>query len=235
MRPRFLRCCAVAALLCLACNGIIAADGESILPANEEPRHVVKLENEWVRIIDVEIPEGEQTQYHTHLLDYPYVLVTSVTLYNQIYGQEPKDAKMQAGFIGYYDAASKGAYTHRFINRGPGVFRAIGIELLKPMQESAAPSAALPALGGVETALDNERVGAYRIKLAPGASIGPLTIPGPSIRVAMGEGKLVDEVEDTQTEMRLVPAQFVFQPQTTTATFTNIGGTELELVEFVLK
>ena len=57
--------------------------------------------------------------------------MTSVTLYNQISGQEPKDAKMEAGFVGYYDAATKGAYTHRFINRGPGVFRAIGIELLK--------------------------------------------------------------------------------------------------------
>jgi hypothetical protein len=225
---------AAAALLCLACSGAFAADTERVLPANEEPRHVVKLENEWVRVVDVEIPEGEQTLYHTHSLDYPYVLVTSVTLFNQILGQEPQDMKMQAGFVGYYDATTKGAYTHRFINRGPGAFRAIGIELLRPV-DPAAPTAALPALDGVETALDNARVGAYRIKLAPGASIGPLTIPGPSIRVAMGEGKLVHEIEDTQTEMRLTPAQFVFQPQTTTATFTNTGATELELVEFVRK
>jgi len=217
------------------CGGGFAADGERIVPANEEPRHVVKLENEWVRVIDVEIPEGVQTLYHTHSLDYPYVLVTSVTLYNQVYGQEPKDLRMQAGFVGYYDAASKGAYTHRFINRGPGTFRAIGIDLLKPMENSAAPDMALPALTGVETALDNGRVGAYRIKLAPGASIGPLTIPGPSIRVATGDGKMVHEVEDTQTEMHLAPAQFVFQPQTTTATFKNTGTTEVELVEFVLK
>lgn len=235
MKRGLLRSGTAAVLLWLASGWVFAADGERIVPANEEPRHVVKLENEWVRIIDVEIPEGEQTLYHTHSLDYPYVLLTSVTLYNQIYGQEAKDAKMQAGFIGYYDAASKGAYTHRFINRGPGTFRAIGIELLKPMGNSAAPDVALPALTGVETALDNGRVGAYRIKLAPGASIGPLTIPGPSIRVATGEGKMVHEVEDTRTEMHLEAAQFVFQPQTTTATFKNTGTTEVELVEFVLK
>ena len=225
----------LAATLCLVCSGVFAADGERIVPANEEPRHVVKLENEWVRIVDVEIPEGEQTMYHTHSLDYPYVLVTSVTLFNQIYGQEPKDVKMQAGFIGYYDAVAKGAYTHRFINRGPGTFRAIGIELLQTSQVSSMPSVPLPALPGAEIALDNERVGAYRIRLAPGATIGPLTIPGTSIRVAMGEGKMVHEIEDTRTEMHLAPAQFVFQPQTTTATFTNTGATELELVEFVLK
>lgn len=235
MKRRLVLSGAAAALLCLACSGVIAVDGERAVPANEEPRHVPKLENEWVRVLDVEIPEGEQTLYHTHSLDYPYLLVTSVTLYNQIEGQDPKDAKMQAGFIGYYDAVSKGAYTHRFINRGPGTFRAIGIELLKPTRDSAAPNAALPTLTGVETALDNERVGAYRIKLAPGASIGPLTLPGPSIRVAMNEGKMVHEAGGTRTQVRLAPAQFVFEPETTTATFTNTGTTELELVEFILK
>ncbi|MFL6579324.1 MAG: hypothetical protein ACJ8G2_01165 [Burkholderiales bacterium] len=233
MANRFIHFAAVAALACLACGGSVAADNERVVPANEEPRHVVKLENEWVRLVDVEIPEGEQTLYHTHSLDYPYVLVTSVTLYNQIYGQEAKDVQMNAGFVGYYDAATKGAYTHRFINRGPGTFRAIGIELLKPASQSTASS--LPPVAGAEVVLDNQRVGAYRIKLAPGASIGPLTIPGPSIRVAMTDGKLQHEIEDTLTQTRLTPAQFVFQPQTTSAKLTNVGDKELELVEFVLK
>jgi hypothetical protein len=233
MAKRFIHFAAVAALACLACGGSVAAESERVVPANEEPRHVVKLENEWVRLVDVEIPEGEQTLYHTHSLDYPYVLVTSVTLYNQIYGQEAKDVQMNAGFVGYYDAATKGAYTHRFINRGPGTFRAIGIELLKPASQSTTSS--LPPVAGAEVVLDNQRVGAYRIKLAPGASIGPLTIPGPSIRVALTDGKLLHEIEDTQTETRVTPAQFVFQPQTTTAKFTNAGDKQLELVEFVLK
>ncbi len=152
----------LAAALAFAPPAILAAE-DDVVPADKEPRHVPKLVNEWVRIVDVEIPEGEQTLFHRHSLDYPYVLVTSVTLYNQIYGQEPKDVKMQAGFVGYYNAASKGAYTHRFINRGPGTFRAIGIELLQPMGMPAITP--LPPLPGIETALDNERVGAYRIKL----------------------------------------------------------------------
>ena len=235
MTRRLVRSATVAALLCLACSAVIGAEAERIVPANEEPRHVVKLQNEWVRIVDVEIPEGEQTLYHTHSLDYPYVLVTSVTLFNQVYGEEAKDVKMQAGFIGFYNAATKGAYTHRFINRGPGTFRAIGIELMQPGAQSSAKSAPLPALSGVEIVLDNERVGAYRIKLAPGASVGPLTMPGPSIRVSLGEGKLRTEIEDTQTESRLTPAQFVFQPQTLEESFTNLGDTELVLVQFVLK
>jgi hypothetical protein len=223
----------VAAALAFSAAVVLAQD--DVVPADKEPRHVPKLVNEWVRIVDVEIPEGEQTLYHRHSLDYPYVLVTSVTLFNQIYGQDPKDVKMEAGFVGYYNAASKGAYTHRFINRGPGAFRAIGIELLKPMQVSPAVPPRLPTLVDAEIVLDNERVGAYRIKLEPGASTGPLSIPGPSIRVAMGEGRIVDKSADGDVTTDLLPAKFLFREQAVETTLTNIGDKPVELVEFVLK
>ena len=223
----------VAVALVLAPIALLAQ--EDVVPADKEPRHVSKLVNEWVRIVDVEIPEGEQTLYHRHSLDYPYVLVTSVTLFNQIYGQDPKDVKMEAGFVGYYNAASKGAYTHRFINRGPGAFRAIGIELLKPMKASPAVQPPLPTLPGIEIALDNERVGAYRIKLAPGASTEALAIPGPSIRVAMGEGRILDKSVDGEVTTDLLPAKFEFRDYATTTTITNVGDKPVELVEFVLK
>ncbi len=221
-----------AALVLLPAAASFAQD--DVVPADKEPRHVPKLVNDWVRLVDVEIPEGEQTLYHRHSLDYPYVLVTSVTLFNQIYGQDPKDVKMEAGFIGYYNAASKGAYTHRFINRGPGTFRAIGIELLKPADAGAAKPP-LPALAGAETALDNERVGAYRIRLAPGASTAPLKIPGPSIRVSLGEGRISEVIAGAKSVTDLAPAQFRFRDNAITTTITNSGDQAVELVEFVLK
>lgn len=220
----------------LGCGVAVAADDDRVVPANQEPRHVVKLENEWVRVIDVEIPEGGQTLYHAHSLDYPYVLVTSVTLYNQIYGQEPKDVKMEAGSIGYYRASTQGTYTHRFINRGPGTFRAIGIELLKPLQSPVSVVEPMPAASGLETVLDNERVRAYRVRLAPGQSAGPVTIAGPSIRVTMGQGRIAEKVEGRDDALfDLAPAQFVFRPQATTTTISNNGTTPVELIEFVLK
>lgn len=245
MNSKPIRRLLVAGLLCAGLAATAAAQDQAaqdqssqnqVVPANEEPRHVVKLENEWVRVIDVEIPEGERTLFHTHSLDYPYVLVTSVTLYNQVYGQEPKDVKMEAGFIGYYRASNQGAYTHRFINRGPGTFRAIGIELLKPLQPSARVLAPLPAASGLETVLDNERVRAYRLRLAPGKSAGPLAIAGPSLRIAMGEGRITESVEGRyDAAFDLAPAQFVFRPQDSITTMTNSGEREIELVEFVFK
>jgi hypothetical protein len=218
----------------LASLSIPLAAEDKVVPAHEEPRHVPKLVNEWVRIVDVEIPEGEQTLFHRHSVDYPFVLMSNVTLYNQIHGQEPQDAIMKAGFVGYYDVGAKGAYTHRFINRGPGVFRAIGIELLKPASPEGAPG--LPAIPGVEKVLDNKRVGAYRIKLAPGATSAPIALPGPSIRVALGTGRVADSIAGSgRSTLDLAPALFQFRDAPVTTTITNIGDREVELIEFVLK
>jgi hypothetical protein len=210
------------------------AQDDKVVPAHEEPRHVPKLVNEWVRIVDVEIPEGEQTLYHRHSIDYPFIFVSSVTLENQVYGQEPKNAQMQRGQVGFYDIAKQGAYTHRFINRGPGPFRAIGIELMKPAGLEATPG--LPDIPGVEKVLDNKRVGAYRIRLMPGASSEPIVLPGPSVRVSLGSGRVRDRIAGANdSTLDLAPAFFQFRDAPVTTIITNVGNQEIELVEFVLK
>lgn len=225
----------VAASLLLVAGITRAQDDDRVVPAHEEPRHVPKLVNEWVRVVDVAIPEGERTLYHAHSLDYPYLMVTSVTLQNQVYGQEPKDVKIERGFVGYYRAV-QGTYTHRFINRGPGVFRAIGIELLNNAPALVTVNAPLPEMPGLATVLDNERVRAWRVTVAPGKSVGPVTIPGPSLRVAVDAGTIVERAEGKPDRTTaLVPAGFAFREQSYTATFTNPGDTPIEFVEFALK
>jgi hypothetical protein len=229
---RLLIACAVSLI---ALSNSNAQDDDRVVPAHEEPRHVPKLTNDWVRVIDVAIPEGERTMFHAHSLDYPYLMVTSVTLQNQVYGQEPKDVKIERGVVGYYRAV-QGTYTHRFINRGPGTFRAIGIELLKSGPASMTVTAPLPEMPGFVTVLDNERVRAWRVTLEPGQSIGPVTVPGPSLRVAIDAGRVVERAEGkAETSSDLVPAGFAFREQPYTATFTNPGDSRIEFVEFSLK
>jgi len=225
----------VIAFALFAAIGAFARDDDRIVPAHEEPRHVPKLVNEWVRVVDVAIPEGEQTMFHAHSLDYPYLMISSVTLKNQIHGQEPKDVKIERGVVGYYRAV-QGTYTHRFINLGPGTFRAIGIELLKSGPTSTVVVAPMPEMSGLVTVLENERVRAWRITLEPGQSIGPITVPGPSLRVAMDTGKVGEKSEGAAVmESDFVPAGFVFREQPYTATFTNAGSSRIEFVEFSLK
>jgi hypothetical protein len=227
--------CFILAALALA-GTALAQDDDRVVPAHEEPRHVPKFTNEWVRIIDVEIPEGSRTLYHAHSLDYPYVMISSVTLNNQVYGQEPKEMKITRGVVGYYRASTQGTYTHRFINNGPGTFRAIGIELLKPLQPGAEVAAPLPAMEQVATVLDTERVRAYRLTVKPGESVGPVTLRAPSIRIAMTPGRMVEQVAGQQeTSLELAPAQFLFRDSHASITLRNTGSADIELIELELK
>ncbi len=228
------------AVLLAACIGLLpflaAAEEERVVPAHEEPRHVPKLANTWVRVIDVEIPEGERTLFHAHALDYPYLMVTSVTLRNQVYGQEAKDMPIKRGLVGYYSASTQGAYTHRFINLGPGTFRAIGIELLQPAPRGAGSAPPNPEQPGLATVLDNERVRAYRIVLQPGQTLGPVRIAGPSLRVALTDGVVVDDAPGAvPVETTLAPAKFAFSESSRITTLTNRGDQPLEMVEFEFK
>ncbi len=211
------------------------AEDERVVPAHEEPRHVPKLVNEWVRVIDVEIPEGEQTLFHAHALDYPYLMITGVTLDNQVHGEPRREVTIRAGDVGYYRASTQGVYTHRFINRGPGTFRAIGIELLKPLGVAAETGAPLADRPGLRTVLDNERVRAWRIALAPGQALGPLDIPGPSLRVAMTAGTLTESVDGREETFELAPAGFVFRENTMRSSLRNTGPQTVELTVFTLR
>jgi hypothetical protein len=222
------------ALKLAAFLGAVAAFGagaeDKIVPAQEEPHHRPKLENEYVRVLDVEIAQEDATLFHTHSLDYPYVMVTGVTLLNQVPGGQPGEILIKRGLIGYY-RASQGAYTHRFNNRGPGTFRAIGIELLRPAAAGNAVVTPLPDASGYRTVLDNDRVRGYLLKLEPGQSAGPVTLSGPGIRVVLGGG----EVEQGGVVLKLEPAQFAWRAKPETVTVKNTGSTAVELVEFELK
>ncbi len=61
---RLLLACACA-LFAATCAS--ASNDDRIVPAHEEPRHVPQLVNEWIRVIDVAIPQGEQTLFHARI------------------------------------------------------------------------------------------------------------------------------------------------------------------------
>ena len=230
------RSAVVAALLLVATGHVRAADDDRIVPAHHEPRHVPKFENTRVRVIDVAIPQDEQTLFHAHSLDYPYLMISSVTLKNQIPGGEPKDVKIERGVVGYYRATTQGTYTHRFINRGPGVFRAIGIELMQPMAFGARVAAPVPDAIGTRTVLDTERVRAVRIRLEPGASVAGITFGGPGVRVAMDAGCVrVEAGGVVPREIAVQPASFEYVEPESALTLRNCGNTVVELVHFELK
>jgi hypothetical protein len=207
---------------------------EQAVEAKDEPHHRPRFVNDVVRVLDVEVLPGEATQYHTHSLDYPYVMLSTTLLKNDIPGKPQTDLNITAGLVGYY-RASQGAYTHRFTNADSKPFRAIGIELLtsSPLGIGAAP---LAESAVVKKVLDNERVRGYRLTLAPGEIIGPLTLPGRSVRVAQSTGVIAQSMNGGEAiRLAMDLAQFEWREAAADYTLKNVGETTIELVEFEFK
>jgi len=209
------------------------ADDE-VVPASQEPRHRVKLENDVVRVIDVEIPPGYRTLMHEHANNYAYLMVTAARLRNEVPGQAPADIEIPTGLVGYY-RASQGAYVHRFTNIGETQFRAIGIELLSP---AASPDVSTPLDSGTGyvTVLDNERVRAYRLVLQPGQSTGMVKLAPRTVRVAGSAVSLTESsANGSKRDLRLTPAQFEWRLGAGAFALQNTGSSPAELYEFELK
>lgn len=220
------------AALCACAISAIAQD--TVVPATEEPRHVVKLVNDVVRIVDVEIPPGYRTLMHEHALNYAYLMVTAARLRNETPDKAPADVDIAAGLVGYY-RASQGAYVHRFTNIGESVFRAIGIELLSP-SASVDVVTPLDRSSGYVTVLDNERVRVYRLVLEPGKSTGLVSLAPRTVRVAGNEMALVEKSADgKKRDLRLAPAQFEWRAEAAAVALENTGSSTAELYEFEMK
>ena len=224
----------LAGAIALAQPVLHAAD-DQVVPTRQEVHHVGKLENNTVRIVDVEIVPGDQTLFHEHAIDYAFVMINDASLSNQVWGKQPKDLAIRSGDVGYYRSAS-GAYIHRFSNVGQTKFRAIGIELLAPLGPRA-PVDPLPAASGYVPVIDNERVRGYRLVLEPGQEAQAATLNGPSVRVVVGGGKVEQRTASGASEaIELHPAAFEFRDDTAVvAALKNVGNSRVEIVEFEIK
>ncbi len=213
--------------------GVVYAQ-EQAVDAKDELHHRPKFVNEVVRVLDVEVLPGAATQYHTHALDYPYLMLSTTLLKNDIPGKPQADLNIKLGLVGYY-RASQGAYTHRFTNVDTTTFRAIGIELLsdKPLGSGAE---AVAENTNVKKVLDNERVRGYRLTLQPGESVGPLSLPGRSVRVAQTAGVIEQSINDgAPRRISIQLAQFEWRESAAKFVLKNVGDTTIELVEFEFK
>jgi quercetin dioxygenase-like cupin family protein len=143
-------------LLIAAATAVLAQEPSSV-PVDQEPHHKVVFKNDFVRVVDATFPAGYVTLNHRHDIDNVAVTIST--------GREDGDAQAQArvGRAGF----SKGGYSHRVTNSGPGIMRFIDVEILKS-DRPASPAVKLP---NHTLELENDRVRIYRVKLAPGESL----------------------------------------------------------------
>jgi quercetin dioxygenase-like cupin family protein len=104
--------------------------GETI-PVEQEPHHHVLFRNQYVCVLDVQIPPGESLLFHKHSYDNLSIRVSGGLIQNQMEGSDwPAPSEVTPGAVVFAEASKK-PYTHRVKNVGNSVYHVVDVELLQ--------------------------------------------------------------------------------------------------------
>jgi quercetin dioxygenase-like cupin family protein len=203
------------------------------VPAIREPHHFVKLDNDYVRVLDVTVEPFSGTLYHIHENPYVYVSIGAATLKAQVLGSnEIVDLNLKDGEVRFSPAV-----THRVGNIAATPFRNITIQIQgRDNTPPPARMATTASSAGAAVALENELVRMDRVTLGPGQSSGAHTHPKSHLLVAVHPGTLKLEAAGYPTETRTFKAgDFDWHTGGYSHTLTNTGASSMEFIEVVWK
>lgn len=206
---------------------------ETPMPVRDEPHHKVVLENEHVRVIDVQIPAGKTTLYHVHTVPSVIVYLTKSTNSSQTWGGSATTSRSVSPGESRYAAYDEKPLAHRVTNTGTGPFRVLDIELIRtlPIAGSLRPAASL----AVETRWEEVRVRSSVIKLEAGARC---TVPpgiSPYLLIVTTGAMGTSATKGSPASRELHPQDFVFFPPQTGFQVTATKTEEAEAVLLELK
>ena len=157
----------IIAAIVLFANLVLSGIAQVSVPIEKEPRHRLKFENKYVRLLNVLNPVGDTTLYHAHSNDDVSIRVGDATILDEVLNGEKIKFALKTGDIAF--AARPVPMTHRVINKGTTDFRNIFIEILPSAAGTTIDKEPAP-LPGRTILLDNARVRVYRLILKPGES-----------------------------------------------------------------
>jgi hypothetical protein len=205
----------------------------AFVPVEGASYHVPVFSNDYVTVLNVLIPSGRESGYHRHSLDSIGVLIEDTERTDQALGAEPVARPQRPrGTVSFAPYAAE-ALVHTGTVHGERAFHNIVVELLQSKAWSFSPGQRGP---GYTQVLDNERVRAWRLVLAPGEAAPAITQSAPGVRVVVEGGELVENVPGAPDRAMAPRAGEVYwQEAGTTRAIRNIGTTRIELVELELK
>ena len=161
---QFLRPIAAVAFSSIAALALGAQQEDKVVPVHQEPRHRLVFESPGTRILDVQVPPGDTTLYHTHSDPILYVTMSTAQTRSQTLGREwtagdasqrtepvvtrdsiPRVAPVRPGRMMSTTSYATQPLTHRVNNVGNTLFRLIGITNSSAGDESTTPSAGFDA------------------------------------------------------------------------------------------
>jgi quercetin dioxygenase-like cupin family protein len=216
------------ALLLLLASVLASAQAPSEVEITNEAHHHLALENEYVRVFQVEVPPHDATLMHRHRHDYLFVTLGDAQLTNEIEGKPPVDAELKDGEARF----TPGNFAHIARNRAATPFRNVTIELMQDEKARTSPPAkwdedrGLHVLNaGTQDILfvkDNARVS--EIELQPGGMIPSHHHNGPHLVVAITDLDLRSDIEGRgPTPAQLKAGDVKWVPGGYTHTVTNVG------------
>jgi quercetin dioxygenase-like cupin family protein len=228
-------------LLCLALATHRAAAAEA--PAVEitaEPVHHQVLDNEHVRVFQVEVAPHASTLLHRHGHDYLFVTLGDSHVSNEVQGKAPVELRLSDGETRF----TPGNFAHTARNLADRPFRNVTIELMQDERLREAPSPWPPETGrskefpGLRMKMLFARDGARvsEVELQPGAAVPSHRHDGPHLVVAVSDLELSSDVEGRgPMPVQLKAGDVKWVPGGFTHTLTNTGKSPARLVTVEFK
>jgi hypothetical protein len=210
------------------------------VPMDKAPFHVPIFSNDYIILLDVNIPPGRNTGYHTHYADSVSVNLTPASQTNQNYGSSEVSApgtggEGEPGRTTFTNVTKNGPRTHKATNVGSTPFHNISF-ILKDRGAAAATASDRAGAVGYTQIMDNARIRAWRVVLKPGETTGQVTQTAPGLRVYVRSGVLAEIVPGAADRgMAPYEGDFIWQDAGQTRAVKNTGTTLVEFVEFELK
>jgi quercetin dioxygenase-like cupin family protein len=230
-------------LLCLSLLPAATQGAGVEAPAVEvtaEPSHHLALDNEQVRVFQVEVAPHAATLMHRHGHDYLFVALGDAHFMNEVQGKAPVEVKLADGETRFVP----GDFAHVAKNLADGPFRNVTVELVQDAKLRQAPSPWPPESEGnrefpggrlkVLFVHDGARVS--EVELQPGATVPSHHHDGPHLVVAVSDLELRSDVEGRgPVTTHLKAGDVRWQPGGYTHTLTNTGKSPARLVTVEFK
>ena len=227
-------------IACALAQSVRAQLEDKPLPMNEAPFHIPVFENDDIILLNISIPPGRNTGYHTHYADSVSVNLSPASRTNQLLGAAEVTATATdnggtPGRVSFTNVIDNGRYSHKVTNVGPTRFHNISF-ILKHDGPAGARVSDRSRAAGFTQVMDNARIRAWRVILAPGEATGRITQTAPGLRVYV-RGGVLDEIVPGAPARGMAPydGDFIWQDAGQTRAVENTGTTVVEFVEFELK
>ena len=213
---------------------------EKPAPMDKAPFHIPVFQNDWIIVLNVNIPPGRNTGYHIHYADSVSVNLMPASQTNQNYGSKEVSppgtgGEGAPGRATFTNVTKDGPHTHKAANVGPTPFHNISFIFKKPGPAGNTVSDR-SGVNGYTQIMDNARLRAWRVILEPGQSTGQITQTAPGLRVYVHGGVLAEVIRgNADRGMAPYDGDFIWKDAGETRSIKNTGTQRLEFIEFEMK